>query len=182
MSSATETTNSSNANQILSGYCYCGEVKYEVDTKQDPIFPPCYCHCEDCRRAHAAPLYQVACIDMNTEWKIVQGSDRIQKYSRPNAKNGITRCFCNQCGTKLFNEFDIKEDWAPKDKKIMVFFPDTSTKEDRAKLPYSYQPKSHNRSQDCVLDMKLLSNLNIKDTAGYADHSKVDGDNSSADR
>ena len=39
----------------LHGRCYCGAVTFSVRTDAK-VHLGCYCHCESCRRAHAAPL------------------------------------------------------------------------------------------------------------------------------
>ena len=44
---------------IIVGTCYCGGVKFGVTIDSTKYVRALYCHCESCRRAHAAPLYQV---------------------------------------------------------------------------------------------------------------------------
>lgn len=51
-------------NETILGYhgqCYCGKVKFLVRNDAYPT-KAVYCHCESCRRAHAAPLYHVVYI------------------------------------------------------------------------------------------------------------------------
>lgn len=47
------------APHVVHGTCYCGGVKFAVDCTATAPLKALYCHCESCRRAHAAPLYQV---------------------------------------------------------------------------------------------------------------------------
>jgi Paired amphipathic helix repeat len=45
----------------VTGHCYCGAVVFSVavpESERDAHC--CYCHCDSCRRAHSAPLYQVS--------------------------------------------------------------------------------------------------------------------------
>lgn len=39
------------------GGCYCGAVRFAIAAGTRPIWAG-YCHCRDCRQAHAAPIYQ----------------------------------------------------------------------------------------------------------------------------
>ena len=44
--------------QDLEGFCYCGAVTFSVRADAT-VVRAAFCHCESCRRAHAAPLYQI---------------------------------------------------------------------------------------------------------------------------
>ena len=164
MTNLHENRKTNNRSHILAGHCYCGGVQYEVDTsKGKPLWPPSYCHCDSCRRAHSAPLYSVVSINQNTQWNLLQGQELLQSFCRPATsatKEGPTRVFCKVCGSKIMNEWDeSKTPWLPQGTKMMVFFPDTLRPEDRSKLPPSYQVKRHNCPEESVLDMKLMSQL-----------------------
>ena len=41
----------------LKGSCLCGEISYEIDSVDMPIV---HCHCQTCRKAHAAPFASTA--------------------------------------------------------------------------------------------------------------------------
>lgn len=47
------------APDVVSGTCYCAGMKFTVDCTRVAPRKSLYCHCESCRRAHAAPVYQV---------------------------------------------------------------------------------------------------------------------------
>ena len=59
-----------------------------------------YCHCDSCRRSHAAPLYRVVCID-EAEFSVTEGAELITEFQKPGAR--VRRCFCQRCGSKIFN-------------------------------------------------------------------------------
>ena len=48
--------NDDNAHNILGG-CYCDTVRFSIAAGTQPVWAG-YCHCQDCRKAHAATLYQ----------------------------------------------------------------------------------------------------------------------------
>jgi hypothetical protein len=56
----------------VTGHCYCGAIRFAVDIPEGdaPIFTA-YCHCDSCRRAHAAPLYHVAWQALERHWGAV---------------------------------------------------------------------------------------------------------------
>ena len=41
----------------LKGSCLCGEISYEIDSVDMPIV---HCHCQTCRKAHAASFAATA--------------------------------------------------------------------------------------------------------------------------
>ena len=138
----------------LSGHCYCGSVRYRVEMPagSEAIFSA-YCHCDSCRRAHAAPLYRVIAID-ESMFRITGGEDLLTAFTKP-AKT-ITRIFCTRCGSKILNRFP---GWTPGGQTPVVFFPDTLEEGLQASLPDSLRPQKNNRPQECVLDWERLAEL-----------------------
>mmetsp|Transcript_17332 Transcript_17332/g.40867 ORF Transcript_17332/g.40867 Transcript_17332/m.40867 type:complete len:197 (+) Transcript_17332:28-618(+) len=160
----TMTTSSTSPAINVKGHCYCGAVEYQVILEQGekPIFPPCYCHCDSCRRAQAAPLYHVVCIDGGKHFAITKGQELIQKYQKPiSPKSGLlTRCFCRECGTRILNEFDPNLDfWPEGTTQPMVFFPNTLEEDVASNLPEAFRAQLHYNAESCVLDFGLLSKL-----------------------
>jgi len=138
----------------LKGRCYCGELRYEVHIPNGkrPHYSG-YCHCDSCRRAHAAPLYQV--VIMEASWfEITAGEDLLKDFTRPGSR--ITRSFCSACGTRIVNRFSR---WRRSDGEPVSFFPNTLDESLTHPFPDLLQPEEHNREQECVLDMGLLSQL-----------------------
>lgn len=138
----------------VTGHCYCGGVTFAVDVPEGeaPIFRT-YCHCDSCRRAHAAPLYQVVCIDASC-FRLTSGDDLIVPFTKPGGT--ITRAFCGTCGSKIYNRFGS---WRPQGKEPLVFFPATLDEATQHDLPEAFQPAGNNRAGECVLQASVLRSL-----------------------
>lgn len=138
----------------VTGHCYCGEVHFSVDLgpAERPIFTA-YCHCDSCRRSHAAPLYQVACVTA-TQFRLTQGEDKVNRFQKPGGS--IVRAFTTCCGTRIFNGFP---GWTPHGLTPIVFFPNLLTEGTMATLPEALRPTRQNNSGDCVLEVRFLEEL-----------------------
>lgn len=76
----------------MKGHCSCGEVFWESEAA---VAWSCYCHCEDCRRACAAPV--TAFIGLPHEAVTWGGAEpRVYRSSE-----GVERLFCGTCGTQM---------------------------------------------------------------------------------
>lgn len=78
----------------IRGHCLCGTVRLE-------LIPPtelcAHCHCESCRRAHAAAF--VSWVGVPAEQlRIVAGEAALERYQ---SSPGAFRCFCRRCGTSM---------------------------------------------------------------------------------
>lgn len=133
----------------VEGHCYCGELRYSVDIPGGarPIFS-LYCHCDSCRRAHAAALYQVVCID--EAWFTLR-SGELQDFCKPGKR--IHRQFCRTCGTRICNRFP---GWRPGGRTPLAFFPNTLDEATQHALPELLRPTGHNAAGECVLDGPIL--------------------------
>jgi hypothetical protein len=141
----------------VTGRCYCGTIAFAVRIPGgvEPIFTA-LCHCDSCRRAHAAPLYQVACIE-ESMYEITAGAARLNEYRKPNSR--IVRAFCDECGTRILNRFP---GWTPQNKVPLVFFPTLLDDEYLHPLPEVLRPKKHNQPEECVLDWDLLDGFPLE--------------------
>mmetsp|Transcript_19904 Transcript_19904/g.32392 ORF Transcript_19904/g.32392 Transcript_19904/m.32392 type:complete len:208 (-) Transcript_19904:199-822(-) len=79
----------------LQGSCYCGEIKFRVIGK--PMVAV-NCHCTDCRKAHAAPMYQAAYFPPSS-FRIVAGENNLKRFRK--GKSDCERHFCKECGTRI---------------------------------------------------------------------------------
>lgn len=77
---------------MLTGGCFCGALRYEVD---GAVYDRTICHCTMCRRITGAPCvawFSVA----HAGFRYTQGVP-----ARFHSSPGVTRCFCPRCGTHL---------------------------------------------------------------------------------
>ena len=79
---------------MINGSCLCGEVKYQISGKVDDIV---HCHCQSCRKAHAAAFSSVASV-RDDDFHLVSETPLSQFESSP----GKYRFFCSQCGSQIY--------------------------------------------------------------------------------
>lgn len=80
------------------GSCLCGAIRYTIESDLKAVFN---CHCRFCRRAHGAAFTTLLFMPF-PNLSVVTGADSIERYHVP-AMGGADRCFCNKCGTRLYN-------------------------------------------------------------------------------
>ncbi len=81
----------------LHGSCLCKAVQYRVDRLDMPIG---HCHCQTCRKAHAAAFASTAGV-MREHFQWTQGQERLSTYE---SSPGKLRHFCSVCGSHLMAE------------------------------------------------------------------------------
>ncbi len=138
----------------VTGHCYCGAIQFAVDIPagERPIFSA-YCHCDSCRRAHAAPLYQVVCVDASM-FSFVAGESNLVEFKK--GGRSPVRAFCGTCGSKVLNRFP---GWSPGGKVPLVFFPSLLDAEFQQDLPALLRPQKNINAGETVLEQELLNAL-----------------------
>ncbi|MBK5396794.1 GFA family protein [Pseudomonas sp. TH39(2020)] len=81
----------------LQGSCLCKAVEYHVDSLDMPIS---HCHCQTCRKAHAAAFASTAGV-MREHFRWTKGQDHLSSYE---SSPGKLRHFCSVCGSHLMAE------------------------------------------------------------------------------
>ena len=82
---------------VVTGGCHCGAVRYEA--RGAPLYVP-YCHCRSCRRSTGAPV--VAFVMFRAaQIRFTRGTRKVYASSP-----GVSRTFCETCGTPLSYEGD----------------------------------------------------------------------------
>ncbi|PMR79953.1 GFA family protein [Halomonas urumqiensis] len=81
----------------MKGSCLCGAIEYEVSTLDMPIT---FCHCQRCRKAHAAPFAPTAGV-MRENFRWLKGEDTLSSFE---SSPGKARYFCSVCGSQLVAE------------------------------------------------------------------------------
>ena len=79
---------------IITGGCFCGRVRYEIDA---PLLNARSCHCSRCRKAFSGAGSAYAEVASGSfAW--VDGEDNLTRYE---STAGWGLCFCHTCGTTL---------------------------------------------------------------------------------
>src|ERR1700741_1120602 len=86
----------------IEGGCLCGGVRYRLLVRPKPGSD---CHCEDCRRASAAP-YGTWCSVPSKAIEVFSGELRRASYA------GRVRSCPSCCGTPLFIQDQVSSEWA----------------------------------------------------------------------
>jgi len=82
----------------IPGRCLCGAVQIELTP---PTELASHCHCESCRRAHAAPLVTWTGLAAS-QLRFARGEDHLERYE---SSPGTFRCFCRTCGTSMLSYY-----------------------------------------------------------------------------
>lgn len=128
------------------GQCYCGGVKFKVAADVEPV-QACYCHCESCRRAHAAPLYHVVYVPIES-FTVLAGEELIKSYSR--TEESVVRSFCLTCGSRLTN-------LSPRKPPLNIgFFPALLEERVQRDLPEKFKARVHYLSAETVLNLDVI--------------------------
>lgn len=86
----------------LSGHCYCGAISFEIDGTSDWVG---HCHCESCRRASGSVMTTFA------GFKLDQVRFTAARPSAYVTDDGVTRSFCNRCGSPIaYQNADTPDD------------------------------------------------------------------------
>lgn len=81
----------------LHGSCLCKAVQYQVERLDMPIG---HCHCQTCRKAHAAAFASTAGV-MREHFRWLRGQEHLSSYQ---SSPGKLRHFCSVCGSHLLAE------------------------------------------------------------------------------
>mmetsp|Transcript_10350 Transcript_10350/g.19043 ORF Transcript_10350/g.19043 Transcript_10350/m.19043 type:complete len:146 (-) Transcript_10350:79-516(-) len=138
----------------VEGQCYCGAIEYTVkvvdpEEEGDHKTSSCFCYCENCKRAHASPLYHVV-HTAGENFDIVKGEELLNKFEG----RGVTRHFCSTCGSRVFNTNPSSTG--------VGFFPATLKTEYQQDLPKQFKPTYVYCPQERTLDLDLLVDLSNK--------------------
>lgn len=87
---------------VINGSCACGEIALQLTP---PTLFASYCHCESCRKSHAA--HAVAWTAVTPDQLAVSGSAQSFESSE-----GVRRFFCGDCGTPVLFLADVSPDVA----------------------------------------------------------------------
>lgn len=83
----------------ITGECFCGEVKYQVDGR---LYDARSCHCSRCRKAFSAQASAYALVK-SQDFQWLSGQDLLTSYV---GEHGFGLQFCRQCGSTLCGILD----------------------------------------------------------------------------
>lgn len=78
----------------LTGSCLCGAISYELRSSPKAVS---HCHCRICQKAHGAAFATYGSVPVK-DLVFTQGQEQLRSFA---SSPGITRCFCQQCGSSL---------------------------------------------------------------------------------
>ncbi len=85
----------------LTGECFCGEVKYQIEGK---LRDARSCHCSRCRKAFSSQASAYALVEPN-EFRWLSGENLLTTYS---GKQGFGLQFCKICGSTICGVYNGK--------------------------------------------------------------------------
>jgi hypothetical protein len=132
--------------QWVGGFCYCGDIKFEVNAGEVDTPMRGFCHCESCRRAHSAPIYQY-CYVKKEHLRITAGAEKVKEFAK--SADRPIRCFCSNCGSRVFN-------YLPVVPEVVGFFPCLLEEAVQHDMPASLRPCKHVHCGEAVLDLAQI--------------------------
>ena len=79
----------------VTGGCYCGEVRYEVNGPQEAAFQ---CHCRECQYLTGGNA-NIVVVFAESDFRYTKGL--ASSFARSDLENPVTRHFCGACGTGI---------------------------------------------------------------------------------
>mmetsp|Transcript_6483 Transcript_6483/g.12858 ORF Transcript_6483/g.12858 Transcript_6483/m.12858 type:complete len:221 (-) Transcript_6483:347-1009(-) len=140
-------SNTAEEKTTVRGSCFCGGVKFSVSTSPPPN-KPTYCHCESCRRAHSAPLYQIVYVPEEA-FTLSAGEDLVQAFQK--TEGAPIRSFCKNCGSRIHNRLPKKPEMG------IGFFPALLEESMQHDLPHVFRPIQHYLSHEAVMNLEQLA-------------------------
>ena len=89
----------------LAGSCFCGAVRFTVET--DTPYPYRRCYCARCRKT-AGGTGAAANILAQASTLVVEGADALTEYAAPDTTRAR---FCSRCGSALYLTIDAASDF-----------------------------------------------------------------------
>ena len=135
------------------GHCYCRGVQFTISNDAKPVFAG-YCHCQDCRAANAATLYQYAYVGGDA-FEISEGKDLLSWYTRDQSiQDRFRRYFCGRCGTRVYNYVAVISNETQQ--ALYGVFPSLFDDPALAKGP-RWAPQEHIFCEQSLLDLDQLN-------------------------
>ena len=82
----------------MTGGCYCGEVRYEIDGEPQASLQ---CHCRECQYISGGFPAALMLFPLES-FQLTSG--QMKQYRRSDLEHPVTRHFCENCGTGVASE------------------------------------------------------------------------------
>ena len=79
----------------VTGGCYCGQIRYEVNGLQEAAFQ---CHCRECQYITGGNT-NIVIVFAENDFNYTHGI--ASTFARSDLENSVTRHFCGTCGTGI---------------------------------------------------------------------------------
>ena len=80
---------------MVTGGCYCGEIRFEVTGPQEAAFQ---CHCRECQYITGGNA-NIVVVFAETDFRYTKGVTTT--FARSDLETPVTRHFCSGCGTAI---------------------------------------------------------------------------------
>ena len=80
---------------MVTGGCYCGEIRFEVTGPQEAAFQ---CHCRECQYITGGNA-NIVVVFAETDFRYTKGV--ATTFARSDLETPVTRYFCSSCGTAI---------------------------------------------------------------------------------
>jgi len=80
---------------MVTGGCYCGEIRFEVTGPQEAAFQ---CHCRECQYITGGNA-NIVVVFAETDFRYTKGVTTT--FARSDLETPVTRHFCSSCGTAI---------------------------------------------------------------------------------
>ena len=80
---------------VVTGGCYCGEIRYEINGSQEAAFQ---CHCRECQYITGGNT-NIVIVFAESDFNYTKGI--ASTFARSDLENPVTRHFCGTCGTGI---------------------------------------------------------------------------------
>lgn len=76
----------------MKGSCFCGQVKFQLDTDKDELYQ---CHCSICRKITGSVATTTIVVE-GDEFKWLSGEENLKLFVHQNGRRSV---FCQSCGS-----------------------------------------------------------------------------------
>ena len=92
--------------QVLQGGCLCGKIRYTITAASPGEAPDSICnyicHCTNCKKSSGGHMVNSSLFRQD-QFSLTSGTPKCFKDSKTNSGGVISKYFCGDCGSPLYN-------------------------------------------------------------------------------